>query len=146
MESYNTIRRGDVFFAELTGGVGSEQNGVRPVLVLQNDVGNRHSPTIIVAPLTSKGNKSMLPTHVKIHGATRLPRNSTVLLEQIRTIDRRRLCGFATRLCESGTNIKVIQDVLGHADVSTTMNIYVDVTNELKKNELKSFSAYMEGA
>lgn len=53
---------------------------------------------------------------------------------------------FATRLCESGTNIKVIQDVLGHADVSTTMNIYVDVTNELKKNELKSFSAYMEGA
>lgn len=56
MESYNTIRRGDVFFAELTGGVGSEQNGVRPVLVLQNDVGNRHSPTIIVAPLTSKGN------------------------------------------------------------------------------------------
>lgn len=57
MESYNTIRRGDVFFAELTGGVGSEQNGVRPVLVLQNDVGNRHSPTIIVAPLTSKGNR-----------------------------------------------------------------------------------------
>lgn len=94
MESYNTIRRGDVFFAELTGGVGSEQNGVRPVLVLQNDVGNRHSPTIIVAPLTSKGNKSMLPTHVKIHGATRLLRNSTVLLEQIRTIDRRRLRGY----------------------------------------------------
>ena len=94
MESYNTIRRGDVFFAELTGGVGSEQNGVRPVLVLQNDVGNRHSPTIIVAPLTGKGNKSMLPTHVKIHGAIRLPRNSTVLLEQIRTIDRRRLRGY----------------------------------------------------
>lgn len=88
MESYNTIRRGDVFFAELTGGVGSEQNGVRPVLVLQNDVGNRHSPTIIVAPLTSKGNKSMLPTHVKIHGATRLHGSRVIRLYCLNRFER----------------------------------------------------------
>lgn len=94
MESYSTIRRGDVFFAELTGGIGSEQNGIRPVLVIQNDVGNRHSPTIIVAPLTSKDNKSLLPTHVKFYGAARLPHNSTILLEQIRTIDKHRLRGY----------------------------------------------------
>ena len=114
MESYNTIRRGDVFFAELTGGVGSEQNGVRPVLVLQNDVGNRHSPPIIVAPLTSKGNKSMLPTHVKIHGATRLPRNSTVLLEQIRTIDRRRLRGY---VCSAN------HDTMMQVDTATAISL-----------------------
>lgn len=115
MESYNTIRRGDVFFAELTGGVGSEQNGVRPVLVLQNDVGNRHSPTIIVAPLTSKGNKSMLPTHVKIHGATRLPRNSTVLLEQIRTIDRCRLRGY---VCSAD------HDTMMQVDTATAISLW----------------------
>ena len=100
MEGYKRIQRGDVFFAELTGSIGSEQNGLRPVLVLQNDIGNQHSPTIIVAPLTSKAGKSMLPTHVKLYGKTGIPHNSTILLEQIRTIDKSRLRGYTCSVDE----------------------------------------------
>lgn len=86
------VRRGDIFFADLSPVVGSEQGGVRPVLVLQNDIGNRYSPTVIVAAITSRMDKSKLPIHVELkaedHG---MDRDSVVLLEQIRTLDKRRL-------------------------------------------------------
>ena len=86
------IRRGDIFYADLSPVVGSEQGGVRPVLVIQNNVGNRHSPTVICAAITSKMNKAKLPTHVEIDaGRYQIVKNSVVLLEQIRTIDKQRL-------------------------------------------------------
>ena len=86
------VRKGDIFFADLSPVVGSEQGGVRPVLVVQNDVGNRFSPTIIVAAVTSQLNKSKLPTHVPVNAeGSGLDRDSVVLLEQLRTIDKKRL-------------------------------------------------------
>lgn len=86
------IRRGDVFYADLRPVVGSEQGGIRPVLIIQNDVGNRHSPTVICAAITSRMNKAKLPTHVELN--TRrcdMVRDSVILLEQLRTIDKQRL-------------------------------------------------------
>jgi len=86
------IKRGDIFFADLSPVIGSEQGGLRPVLVLQNDIGNKYSPTVIITAITSQINKAKLPTHVEIealgHG---LNKDSVVLLEQIRTIDKQRL-------------------------------------------------------
>ena len=87
-----TVKRGDIFYADLSPVVGSEQGGLRPVLIVQNDVGNRHSPTVIAAAITSKLSKSRLPTHIDVYGAdVGLHRDSVVLLEQIRTIDKKRL-------------------------------------------------------
>ena len=89
------IKRGDIFYADLSPVIGSEQGGVRPVLVIQNDVGNRHSPTIICAAITSKMNKAKLPTHIEVDAKKyHLVKNSVVLLEQIRTIDKQRLKEF----------------------------------------------------
>ncbi len=86
------VRRGDVFYADLSPVIGSEQGGVRPVLVVQNDIGNKYSPTIIIAAITSQINKAKLPTHVEITAPEYgLPKDSVVLLEQIRTIDKKRL-------------------------------------------------------
>ncbi|WXR62280.1 type II toxin-antitoxin system PemK/MazF family toxin [Peptostreptococcaceae bacterium AGR-M142] len=86
------VRRGDIFYADLSPVVGSEQGGVRPVLVLQNNIGNKYSPTIIVAAITSQINKGKLPTHVEINqNDFGLSKDSVVLLEQIRTIDKKRL-------------------------------------------------------
>ena len=85
------IKRGDLFYADLDPVQGSEQGGTRPVVVIQNDIGNRYSPTLIVAAITSQMNKTRMPTHVKVGFDTDLPKNSFVLLEQIRTIDKRRL-------------------------------------------------------
>lgn len=86
------VRRGDIFYADLSPVVGSEQGGIRPVLIIQNDTGNRHSPTVIVAAVTSKMNKAKLPTHVEIDSRRyHIFRDSVILLEQIRTIDKRRL-------------------------------------------------------
>lgn len=86
-----TIKRGDIYYADLNPAVGSEQGGIRPVLVVQNDVGNCYSPTIIIAVLTSKSKKK-LPTHISIHsGEGNIAMDSTVLLEQLRTIDKFRL-------------------------------------------------------
>ena len=86
------IRRGDVFYADLRPVVGSEQGGVRPVLIVQNDVGNRHSPTVICAAITSRLNKAKLPTHVEVSTMQcDMVKDSVILLEQIRTIDKRRL-------------------------------------------------------
>ena len=88
----NDIFRGDLYYADLSPVVGSEQGGVRPVLVIQNDVGNRYSPTIIVAAITSRSTKAAIPTHVSIRRTPQgLKQDSTVLTEQIRTIDRNRL-------------------------------------------------------
>ena len=86
------IRRGDIFYADLRPVVGSEQGGIRPVLIIQNDVGNRHSPTVIWAAITSKMNKAKLPTHIEIDAGTYdIVRDSVILLEQLRTIDKQRL-------------------------------------------------------
>ena len=87
---YN-VRRGDVFYADLSPVVGSEQGGVRPVLIVQNDVGNRYSPTVIAAAITSQTSKARLPTHIEVFASAGLSKDSVVLLEQIRTIDKKRL-------------------------------------------------------
>ena len=86
------IRRGDIFYADLSPVVGSEQGGVRPVLIIHNDIGNKYSPTVICAAVTSKMNKAKLPTHIELEAQRyNLMKNSVVLLEQIRTIDKKRL-------------------------------------------------------
>ena len=86
------IKRGDIFYADLDPIIGSEQGGIRPVLIIQNDVGNKHSPTVIAAAITSQREKAKLPTHIELRAAScGLSRDSVVLLEQIRTIDKRRL-------------------------------------------------------
>lgn len=93
------IRRGDVFYADLSPVIGSEQGGVRPVLILQNDIGNKYSPTVIVSAITSQIEKAKLPIHVELEGETYgLERDSVILLEQIRTIDKRRLRERVTHL------------------------------------------------
>ena len=86
------VKRGEIYYADLSPVVGSEQGGIRPVLIVQNDVGNRHSPTVIAAAITSQKDKAKLPTHISVQAATcGLTKDSIVLLEQIRTIDKRRL-------------------------------------------------------
>ncbi len=86
------VKRGDIFYADLSPVIGSEQGGIRPVLVIQNDIGNKFSPTVICAAITSKINKAKLPTHVEISAEEyELVKNSVILLEQIRTIDKKRL-------------------------------------------------------
>ncbi|NLT39509.1 MAG: type II toxin-antitoxin system PemK/MazF family toxin [Clostridiales bacterium] len=88
----NIVKRGDVYYADLSPVVGSEQGGTRPVLIVQNDTGNRHSPTVIAAAITSQINKAKLPTHIELSGRScGLSKDSVILLEQIRTIDKRRL-------------------------------------------------------
>lgn len=86
------VRRGDIYYADLSPVVGSEQGGMRPVLIIQNDTGNRHSPTVIAAAITSQINKAKLPTHIELAAKSYgLTKDSVVLLEQVRTIDKRRL-------------------------------------------------------
>ena len=87
-----SVKRGDIYYADLSPVVGSEQGGLRPVLIIQNDVGNRYSPTVIAAAITSRMGKNRLPTHIDINAdKVGLAKNSVVLLEQIRTLDKRRL-------------------------------------------------------
>lgn len=87
-----TVKRGEIYYADLSPVVGSEQGGMRPVLIVQNDVGNRYSPTVIAAAITSQMEKSKLPTHIELHSRQcGLSKDSIVLLEQIRTIDKKRL-------------------------------------------------------
>ncbi len=88
----NDIKRGELYYADLSPVVGSEQGGVRPVLIIQNDVGNKYSPTIIAAAITSQINKAKIPTHIELNALEfGLPKDSVVLLEQLRTLDKRRL-------------------------------------------------------
>ena len=95
----STVRRGDIFYADLSPVVGSEQGGTRPVLIVQNDTGNRHSPTVIAAAITSQTGKARLPTHINIAGGSvGLSKDSVILLEQIRTIDKKRLREHMGRL------------------------------------------------
>ena len=87
-----TVKRGDIFYADLSPVIGSEQGGIRPVLIIQNDIGNRYSPTVIAAAITSQQDKAKLPTHIKVNADDcGLARDSVVLLEQVRTIDKQRL-------------------------------------------------------
>lgn len=93
------VKRGDVFFADLSPVVGSEQGGVRPVLIIQNDIGNRFSPTVIVAAITAQIEKAKLPTHIEINAKKYgFDRDSVILLEQLRTIDKQRLTDKITHL------------------------------------------------
>lgn len=86
------VKRGEIYYADLSPVVGSEQGGVRPVLIVQNDVGNKYSPTVIAAAITSQQDKSRLPTHINVNGSMcGLAKDSVVLLEQVRTLDKRRL-------------------------------------------------------
>lgn len=86
------MKRGDIFYADLRPVIGSEQGGIRPVLIIQNDIGNKHSPTVICAAITSKMNKAKLPTHIELSsGEYEMDKDSVILLEQLRTIDKKRL-------------------------------------------------------
>ena len=122
MNSTDVIKRGNVFFADFAQKVGSEICGTRPVLVLQNDIGNQHSPTIIVAGISSQMKKMYLPTHIQIDEECGLKRKSVVQLEQIHTIDRKRLRGYIGTLSEkmmSRVN-QAIQISLGMESSNTT--------------------------
>ncbi|HCA28800.1 MAG TPA: PemK family transcriptional regulator [Ruminococcaceae bacterium] len=109
-DNKKNIRRGDIFYADLSPVVGSEQGGIRPVLILQNNVGNRHSPTVIVCAITGKTEKNNIPTHVCIGTAGGCSKESFALLEQIRTIDRIRLREKVGTL--SGHEMKQINQAL----------------------------------
>ena len=99
------IKRGEIYYADLSPVVGSEQGGVRPVLIIQNDVGNRYSPTVIAAAITSQRDKTNLPTHISVNAdGCGLAKDSIVLLEQVRTIDKRRLRERMGRLDDNSMN------------------------------------------
>lgn len=105
------MRRGDIYYADLRPVIGSEQGGVRPVLIIQNDVGNKHSPTVICAAITSKMNKAKLPTHIELNASKYdMVKDSVILLEQLRTIDKKRL---KDRICHLDQDImKVVNNGL----------------------------------
>ena len=111
----NEIHRGDIFYADLSPTIGCEQDGFRPVLVIQNDIGNDYSPTVVVAPISSQIKKVQLPTHVILPPELNLPEESMVMLEQIRTLDRVRLEDFIGKAdCETMRSVnKAIQVSLG---------------------------------
>lgn len=101
-----SIKRGDIYYADLSPVIGSEQGGLRPVLIVQNDIGNRYSPTVIAAAITSRMGKTKLPTHIDIYAdKVGLARDSVVLLEQIRTIDKRRLKEKIGHLDDDSMNV-----------------------------------------
>ncbi len=112
------IRRGDIYYADLSPVVGSEQGGIRPVLIVQNDMGNKYSPTVIAAAITSKTGKNKLPTHIEVNAGVDIGRadcglakNSVILLEQIRTIDKKRLKERMGKLDE--TTMKQVNSAIG---------------------------------
>ena len=113
------IRRGDIYYADLRPVIGSEQGGIRPVLIIQNDTGNRHSPTVIVAAITSQMNKAKLPTHVELDaGKYAIVKDSVILLEQVRTIDKSRL---RERVCHLDAEIlkKIDKALMISFDIAT---------------------------
>lgn len=113
------IRRGDIYYADLRPVIGSEQGGVRPVLIIQNDVGNRHSPTVICAAITSKMNKAKLPTHIELSAEKHhMVKDSVILLEQIRTIDKMRLKDKICHL-DDGTIKKINKALCISLDLDT---------------------------
>lgn len=134
-----TIKRGDIFYADLSPVVGSEQGGLRPVLIIQNDVGNKYSPTVIAAAITSKLGKSKLPTHIEVFreaspGETEnagLSRDSVVLLEQIRTLDKQRL-----------------KEKMGHLDDNMMIRVdnAITISFGLSKQDVDYISKKYEGS
>lgn len=113
------VRRGDIYYADLRPVIGSEQGGIRPVLIIQNDVGNKHSPTVICAAITSKMNKAKLPTHVQLDcNKYDIMKDSVILLEQLRTIDKKRL---KDKICHLDYEIlrKVDQALLVSLELTT---------------------------
>lgn len=111
------MRRGDIYYADLRPVIGSEQGGIRPVLIIQNDIGNKHSPTVICAAITSKMNKAKLPTHIELNASKYdMVKDSVILLEQLRTIDKKRL---KDRICHLDQ------------DIMKTVNIGLMVSLEL---------------
>ncbi len=113
------MKRGDVFYADLRPVIGSEQGGIRPVLIIQNDVGNRHSPTVICAAITSKMNKAKLPTHIELSSKIyEMDKDSVILLEQLRTIDKKRL---KDKICHLDSDImrKVNEALLISLELNT---------------------------
>ena len=117
------IKRGDIFYADLRPVVGSEQGGIRPVLIIQNDVGNKYSPTTIVAPITSTKPDSRMPTHVRVN-VEGLVSGSVALLEQIRTIDKRRLDDYVGKLNK---------DMMGKVDHAIITSLGIKVMEGLLK-------------
>ena len=115
------IKRGDIFYADLRPVVGSEQGGIRPVLIIQNDTGNKHSPTVICAAITSRMNKAKLPTHVELDASRyQLVKDSVVLLEQVRTIDKKRL---KDKVCHLDNQmLKEVDRALGDASIIAAMS------------------------
>lgn len=112
------IRRGDIYYADLRPVVGSEQGGIRPVLIIQNDIGNKHSPTVICAAITSRMNKAKLPTHVELDCKNcDMVKDSVVLLEQLRTIDKKRL---REKVCH------LEKDILGRVDRALRISLELD--------------------
>ena len=128
------IRRGDIYYADLSPVVGSEQGGVRPVLIVQNDIGNKYSPTVIAAAITSQTGKARLPTHIAVQTDGGLAKNSVILLEQIRTIDKRRL-----------------KEKMGHLDdrtmkqVNEALYVSFGLTEETAVSSPASAAAYGRG-
>ena len=130
------VKRGDMFYADLGLVMGSEQGGIRPVIIIQNDVGNKYSPTVIVATITSKLNKAKLPTHILISKKYGLKEDSIVLLEQIRTLDKSRLkekIGHADRYLLN----KIDDALLTSVGISTNkeMNINKQINNRIKEEQ-----------
>ena len=119
------VKRGDIYYADLSPVVGSEQGGVRPVLIVQNDTGNRYSPTVIAAAITSQTNKAKLPTHISIAAPqSGLPKDSVVLLEQIRTLDKRRLRERMGR---------VEGELMGKIDTAIAVSLACSIRNWFKR-------------
>lgn len=113
------IKRGDIFYADLRPVIGSEQGGIRPVVIIQNNVGNKHSPTVICAAITSKMNKAKLPTHVEIEASKYdIVKDSVILLEQLRTIDKKRLKDKVCRL-DNDILAKINQALLVSLELDT---------------------------
>ena len=138
MES--TVKRGDIFYADLSPVVGSEQGGTRPVLIVQNDTGNRHSPTVIAAAITSQTGKARLPTHINIAGGSvGLTKDSVILLEQIRTIDKRRLREHMGRLDDKHILMEVTRDYIINYEID-----YYFLHSELTQDERDFFCSLYE--
>lgn len=121
------IRRGDLFYADLNPVVGSEQGGIRPVLVIQNDVGNHFSPTVVAAAITSRKAKNSLPTHILLENVPGLAPTSLLLLEQLRTIDRKRLRGYIGRISKE----KMLE-----VDAALAISIGIGYTNERRTHNV----------
>ena len=96
----HTMKRGEIYYADLSPAIGSEQGGVRPVVILQNDVGNKFAPTTIVAPITSRNTKKKIPTHHWLNKTANLPKDSQVLLEQVRVVNKTRLTTYIGKVDE----------------------------------------------